>query len=191
LVIRHGPTAWNERGRIQGRTDIPLSPAGRKQVSTYRIPDEFRDWSWISSPARRARETATILAGLEPPVDARLIEMDWGAWEGETLPALREKHGAALAANEGAGLDFRPPSGESPRDVQARLKPWLEAIAASGRPSIAVTHKGVIRALYSKATDWPMIGKAPDRLLWDHAHLFLVSPGGRPSLARINIRLIP
>jgi probable phosphoglycerate mutase len=54
-----------------------------------------------------------------------------------------------MTQNEAAGLDFRPPGGESPRDVQERLKPYLASLAG---PTIAVTHKGVLRALYALAT---------------------------------------
>ena len=95
------------------------------------------------------------------------------------------------AMREALGLDFRPPSGESPRDVQERLRPWLLRLADAGRPTIAVTHKGVVRALYAQARDWPMIGKAPDSLQWDHAHLFSIAATGRAMLERVNIRLIP
>ena len=50
-----------------------------------------------------------------------------------------------MSENEAAGLDFRPAGGESPRDVQDRLLPWLAGLRG---PTVAVTHKGVIRALY-------------------------------------------
>ncbi|MFO1189374.1 MAG: histidine phosphatase family protein [Alphaproteobacteria bacterium] len=191
LMIRHGPTDWNEQGRIQGRADPSLSPAGRRLVQSYRVPAQCQGWAWVSSPLARARETATIMAGHAPAIEPCLIEMDWGSWEGETLAALRARLGAEMETREALGLDFRPPSGESPRDVQERLRPWLLRLADAGRPTIAVTHKGVVRALYAQARDWPMIGKAPDSLQWDHAHLFSIAATGRAMLERVNIRLIP
>jgi len=187
LLIRHGATAWTEAGRIQGRADIPLSAAGRAQVESWRIPAAFREWRMVSSPLARARETALILSGRWPARESRLIEMDWGEWEGETLAALRAKLGPEMAAREAQGLDFQPPRGESPRMVQTRLRPWLVEIV--GADTIAICHKGVIRALYALARDWPMIGKPPDRMHGGHAHLLAVAGEGRIALDRINIPL--
>ena len=72
-------------------------------------------------------------AAVVSPVEPRLVEMDWGDYEGYTLAELRAARGVDLAANEARGLDFRPPGGESPRDVQARLAPLLAEIAARRR----------------------------------------------------------
>src|SRR3546814_19659201 len=69
-----------------------------------------------------------------------------------------------MAAAEALGLDLRPPGGESPRQVQDRLKPWLAERSSCGRDTIAVTHKGVIRALYALACGWDMTGPPPDKL---------------------------
>ena len=121
-LIRHGPTAWNEGGRIQGRADIALSAAGRAEVRGWRLPAGFAGARWLTSPLRRARETAALLPG-SGVVEPRLVEMDWGAWEGWRGAELRAKAPAELAANEALGLDFRPPGGESPREVGARARP--------------------------------------------------------------------
>ncbi len=115
--------------------------------------------------------------------------MDWGDWGGRTLAALEETLGGALADNERRGLDFRPAGGESPRDVQARLCPWLAALADAGSPTVAVTHKGVIRALYAEARGWDMIALPPDTLAWDRAHAFAVEAGGVATVAQLNIPL--
>src|SRR3546814_15044213 len=63
-----------------------------------------------------------------------------------------------MAANEARGLDFRPPGGESPRDVQDRLRPLLAELAAAGADVVAVSHKGVLRALYALASGWDLRG---------------------------------
>ena len=191
VMIRHGPTDWNEQGRIQGRSDRPLSEAGRAAVGSWQVPDGLGDYDWVTSPLRRAIETAALLDHPEARPVGALIEMHWGAWEGWTLELLRERDGAAMTQNEARGLDFRPSGGESPRDVQTRLRPWLARRAESGRPTVAVAHKGVIRALYALAADWDMSGKPPQKLLNATAHRFLIDATGTPRVDRLNIPLRP
>ncbi len=187
--VRHGPTDWNREHRLQGRADIPLSDAGRTEVSGWRLPAGLKDVPWRVSPLVRAMETAAILGIREPEVDRRLIEMDWGEWEGERIGDLRERLGEAMAVNEARGLDMTPPNGESPRRVQDRLRPFLRELADGPALTGAVSHKGVIRALLALATGWDMRGKPELRLDWRAAHVFSVDPEGRLSLHRMNIPL--
>ncbi len=171
---------------LQGRADVP--PLRDVQMPRWRAPGEFLRFRWLSSPLVRCKATARRL-GVDAVIQPRLIEMDWGEWEGQTLSDLRARLGDEMVAEEAKGLDFRPPGGESPRDVQERLKPLLTEIAASGRETAAITHKGVIRAVLALATDWDMLGKPPHRLSWSAAHLFSLDAGGRPSVERLNIPL--
>ncbi|MDH3228813.1 MAG: histidine phosphatase family protein [Alphaproteobacteria bacterium] len=189
-VVRHGPTEWNAIGRVQGRTDVPLSPGGRDEVRRWVLPPEVDGFSWVSSPLVRTAETARILRGGDVERDARLIEMDWAAWEGATLAALRAELGDLMQAWEARGLDFRAPGGESPRDVQARIAPFLAEVAGRGGATVAVTHKGVIRALYALATGWDMTGKPPHKLHDSALHLFRLAANGTPAPDRLNIPLI-
>lgn len=190
VVLRHGPTDWNEAGRIQGRSDRPLSEAGRALVARWRLPDGLDRWSWFASPLGRARETAALLGHEDARVEAALIEMHWGAWEGWQLDQLRARDPEAMADNEARGLDFRPGGGESPRDVQKRLTPWLARLAKMRQPSVAVCHKGVIRALYALTSGWDMCGKPPEKLRDNCVHRFAVADGGGVALDRLNIPLI-
>lgn len=189
LILRHGPTAWNAEGRIQGHRDEPLSDAGRAAVRGWRLPPEAGGRVWYASPLKRAWETAALL-GLSPEPEPRLREMSWGAWEGQRLAELFAA-GALTPAMEDQGLDLRRPGGESPRDVQDRLRPWLESLAARGEPAGAVAHAGVIRALYALALGWGMVGKPPHRLRDACAHRFALAADGTPSLVRLNIPLEP
>jgi broad specificity phosphatase PhoE len=199
VLIRHGPTEWNAAGRLQGHTDVPLSPAGRRAVRTWRLPEEITetvdDWDWLTSPLSRTRETAEILlpaaARAALRLEPALIEMYWGTWEGRILAEVRRTGGAKVAEEEARGLDFCPPGGESPRQVQDRLAPLLAALAARGRPVAAITHKGVIRAVMARATGWDMTGRAPAKLHHAHAHRFALEPDGTPRLERLNIPLVP
>lgn len=181
LLIRHGPTAWSESGRIQGRADLGLSPAGRAAVTAWRLPPAWAGARWLTSPLRRARETAALLTEAAL-VEPRLIEMDWGAWEGRRGADLRAAAPAALAQSEALGLDLRPPGGESPRDVCARLQALAAELARDPSPVVAVCHKGVMRAALALATGWDMRAKPPLRLGRDQALALVCHAGGRLEL---------
>lgn len=187
-LLRHAPTDWNAARRLQGRADIPLSAAARATLRRKALPLQFRGWPALMSPLQRCRETAQLL-GLAPATDPRLIEMDWGEFEGRRLDDLRAEHGDTLVANEARGLDFRPPRGESPRDVQTRVASLLAEIAQSGVATLAVTHRGVIRAIYAAARGWDMTGSPPDELDLYALHVFALDAGGMPRVERLNIAL--
>ena len=188
LILRHGPTAWSTGHRLQGREDLPLSPEGVEAVRSWRLPEPPYLRDWYSSPLRRCVETARLL-GCPPEIEPCLVEMDWGAWAGHTLGDIRRELGPALAEREALGLDFRPDGGESPRDVQARLRPWLSALVEKGRPAGAVVHRGVLRALHALATGWDMTVRPPERLRDGCAHRFGVGRDGNPTVAALNIPL--
>jgi len=177
---------------MQGRRDVPLGARGRAQVQTWRIPIEIENHaSWVSSPLSRAVETAELLTGRSVRRESALIEMDWGDWEGCTLAELRAAHGDSYAQNEARGFDFRPPGGESPREVLARLQPWLTQVATSPVPVVALTHLGVLRVILAAATGWDMTGKPPLRIASDAIHRFAVDRVGRVTIVGCNIPLVP
>jgi broad specificity phosphatase PhoE len=189
-LIRHGRTPWNEEARMQGQTDVPLSNAGYQQIKEdvgTALNPELAGLYWFSSPLKRARTTAGLLCGFAPPLEDRLMEMNWGEWEGKTMPDLRHELGSDLQANEDRGLDFRPTGGESPREVQQRVKSWMADICET-RPGVAaVCHKGVIRAVMAMAYNWDMMGKAPVKLNWACAHIFDIAPEGTPHPNKMNV----
>jgi len=175
FLLRHGQTDWTAARRLQGRSDIPLNAAGRSKVETWQLPERAVHGQWMSSPLARAIETAEILRRCYRPsgdllIEPRLAEMSFGEWEGQTLAELRSIHGPMMAEREGRGLDFRAPGGESPRDVQNRLRSLLKELYAESRDVLAITHKGVIRALYTLASGWDMRGKPPHRLAGNVIH---------------------
>jgi broad specificity phosphatase PhoE len=126
---------------------------------------------------------------MAPPSISALTEMDWGDWEGFGLEELRDRYGEEYARNEALGVDFRPPGGESPRDVQVRVRRWLMSTAADRKSMIAVTHLGVLRAVLAAATGWDMTGKPPVRLQGDALHRFLVDERGIISIVECNVAL--
>ncbi|MEO9900162.1 histidine phosphatase family protein [Nisaea sp.] len=191
--LRHGPTEWNAERRVQGRTDIPLSETGRAQAARYRLPDAFRSAPALVSPLGRARQTASLAGCATLEIEPLLIEMDWGDWEGQRLVDLRSQSGAEMKVNEDRGLDFRPPGGESPRDVQSRLGTLFEKLLARQPVSeccLAVTHKGVIRAALALAWGWDMIGKPPVRLDWAAMHMVRLDPDGTIRPDAMNMSLL-
>lgn len=188
-LLRHGPTDWNRQKRLQGRADIPLAEDGRASLAAQRPGPIFDHFVWRASPLSRAVETARAL-GQTPVIDPELIEMDWGGWEGRSLAELRTDPSVDMAAAEARGLDLMPPGGESPRQVQARLAPWLAARAADRRDVVAVTHKGVIRALMALAFDWSMTGKPPVKLDWTRLHMFKLDDDGSIRPVTMNLALL-
>jgi len=186
LVIRHGKTRWNLEKRIQGLQDIPLCAEGRAELHKCKIPPEFSSYQWASSPLQRAAETAKLLGAKDLILEPALIEMDWGEWDGHRLSELRAKYGDVMTAEEARGLHMQPHGGESPADVVIRLRRWLTTLP---RDTIAVTHKGVIRALKSLAYDWDMTDKSPVKFNWGAAHLFELDADATPVPLQVNIRL--
>ena len=91
-LVRHGETKWNAVDRICGRSDVPLSEAGRRQAK--RLAERLKPISFdalYSSPLKRAIDTARFISeriGLEPVLDDSLVELDYGQWEGKTLQEI-------------------------------------------------------------------------------------------------------
>ncbi len=178
VLIRHGPTDWNAEKRIQGRIDQPLSKAGIEDIRRRRLSESLIQIPWYCSPMRRARQTAELLPVATPVIEAALTEMHWGDWEGKILKPLRKHLGNPMRDNEARGRDFCPPNGESPRQVQDRLKPWLRTIAEQGQDCGAITHKGIIRCIYAMAFGWNMCGESPVKFDWRAAHEFELEQDG-------------
>ena len=189
VFLRHGATAWNEEGRIQGRRDVALSAAGQSELVQLPVPECWRDGQWYVSPLRPTRESAAALGARDPLLEPRLQEMDWGDWEGARLSELRAALGENMRDNESRGLDFRPPRGESPREVRERLRQWLGELPAGGAPVLAMTHKGVIRAALSLATGWDMRDDFRPRPEWGAAHVFQLGGADGFALARLSVPL--
>lgn len=157
-LLRHGHTAWNREGRIQGQVDIPLDEEARERLACLRLPDAYKQWTLVASPLCRAIETARLVAGRSPEIVPELIELDWGEWQGLRGVDLLADAKSGYRHLEEWGWDFHPPGGESPKIAWQRIAPWI--IAAQGT-ILAVTHIGVIRVLLARATGWSFRGPAP------------------------------
>jgi broad specificity phosphatase PhoE len=157
--IRHGETAWNAEGRLQGVQDIPLNDLGRKQAGHAGsiLADLFaRDrrsessLAFVASPLGRARSTMELVRGALklPPhdyaIDDRLREIGYGDWEGSTLVQMQAADPVVFAKRQADKWTVPPPGGESYAQVQARVTDWYSQLVAD---TVAVAHGGTARAL--------------------------------------------
>ena len=153
-LVRHGQSEWNRIGRIQGRSESPLTERGREQaVALGRmlrkvLPDPGIDI--VASPLGRAFETATIIAGelgraaSDVRIDERITDFDIGVLAGypgwDTVAADHPELARLRLENP---IHFQPPGGESGASVLARARDFLAAREAAGRDTLVVGH-GVI-----------------------------------------------
>lgn len=190
-LIRHGPTAWNAEHRVQGSIDIPLSAEGRARMEQLLPPPGFEAAKVYVSPKLRARQTAACLGLKNAKIEPRLVEQNWGDWEGLTRAEMLERDGddAFVRAGSTSGLAFRPPGGESTGELHARLKSFFEDVAKLNEDAIAVTHMGILRAAYVMATGWDMSAPMPAELDLKAALILRLSPDGTPSIDQLNAPL--
>ncbi len=153
-LLRHGKTMWNEEGRIQGRKDSPLSQKGSKQVHDWgKFIGNYTIDQIIASDLGRVRETVAIIQQYCNPVPVewtkKLREQAWGEWEGKTFHELKNEQPEELAAQIRAGWDFRPPGGESRKEVLQRALPVIQDILQqySGKRVLVVSHEGIVKSL--------------------------------------------
>jgi broad specificity phosphatase PhoE len=176
IVVRHGQTDANARGVLLGRADPALDKTGRTQASSVAaaLSPLRRDTRIISSPLRRARETAGIIArDGEVEIDERWIELDYGSLEGTPVVDVPE----AIWARWRSDADFAPGGGESLRALGQRVCDSCDELIADAeaRDVIVVTHVSPVKA----ATAWALgVG---DEVTWR----MYVAPG---SITRIAPR---
>lgn len=157
-LLRHGHTAWNRAGRIQGRTDIPLDADARAHLASLSLPARWQQADLVASPLSRAMDTAHLVTGRAARAEPALMEMHWGDWEGLEGARLKADPSSGFRDIEDWGWDHTPPNGEAPRDLRARLRPWAAGLT---RDTVAVCHIGVMRVLMALATGWDFDGPAP------------------------------
>ncbi|MBB96492.1 MAG: phosphoglycerate mutase [Rhodobacteraceae bacterium] len=170
-LLRHGHTEWNRAGRIQGRSDIPLDAEARADLAKLCLPAPWDTATLWSSPLERARDTAELVSDRVPDIANALTEMTWGDWEGQRGEALLATPGSGYAHIEDWGWEFRPPGGETPREVAKRLTPWLAGLEGD---TVAVSHIGVMRVLLALAHDWEFDGPAPFRIKRNRLYVITV-----------------
>jgi probable phosphoglycerate mutase len=184
-LLRHGPTEWNALGRVQGHTDIPLSEAGLAKMAVLRLP--VLATRVYASPLLRARQTAQALGLKDPILDPRLMEQNWGVWEGLTRDEILSRHGADAFVKAGSGEAFRPGNGESTGELHARLASFLKDMTLDDSDAVVVTHLGILRAAYTLATGWAMTTPMPAELDISKILLLSLDAEGRPAIEALNL----
>jgi probable phosphoglycerate mutase len=150
-LIRHGESAYNAEGRIQGQTDIPLSAFGRRQSAAIAAAfSAVRLDAIYSSPLLRAAETARPLAeqqGLTPIFEPRLQEIHAGVFQGLLWSEIEQRFPEYAEPWKRQSADFVIPGGESRRQLMARGQAALEHIHIQPLRAVAVVaHGGVLAA---------------------------------------------
>ena len=156
-MVRHGETAWNAEGRVQGQLDIPLNDVGRAQArATAAVLAEHDFTAIYCSDLMRVRQTAEPAAKkLALPVlyMAELRERHYGMFETLTYVEVREKFPAQYARFRDKDPDFDFEGGETLRGFNERsLKAVRDLIARhQGEQILVFTHGGVLEMVYRHA----------------------------------------
>lgn len=157
FILRHGETEWNhDHNRYCGRTDISLTDTGIKQALA--AADALSGISFdqiYASPLKRARETATVIKNarsLSPEIktDERLIEIDFGKWEGLIRSEIKSQFadGWAKWFNDPTDISAGE-TGESARAVSKRAEAfYLEASELHPEATILVVAHNTVNRLF-------------------------------------------
>jgi alpha-ribazole phosphatase len=187
-LMRHGEPVGGRRYR--GQIDDPLSEKGWAQMRA--AVGDARPWTRIvSSPLVRCSKFAESLSqqhGLPLTLDARLMEVGFGAWEGKTANEIEQDAPGTLARFKADPVNARPAGAEPLTEFQARVAAGLEALFAqhADQHVLLVGHAGVIRMALAWALHIPLehayrieVATASfTRLRFDEGRASLVFHGG-------------
>lgn len=151
--VRHGESVFNAEGRIQGQTDIDLSPLGHRQARALMQALSSTPIEAIyCSPLARAMQTARPLAeklGLPIQTDARLLEIHVGIFQGLLSSELATRHPNEARHWHSYDPDYRIPGGETRRELMLRGQAALESIREAGhQQAVVVAHGGLLSAAF-------------------------------------------
>ncbi len=155
ILARHGQTEWNSIMRYQGKTDVPLNSRGRQQAA--RLAARLASWdpeAFFTTPLSRAVETAGIVHEallMEEKPELEIIrdlsEIDFGDWEGLTIPEIEEAYPEIYREWREDPSRVVPPGGESFPQVLARVgRAFGTVLSGSWERALVVGHGGVMRA---------------------------------------------
>jgi alpha-ribazole phosphatase len=181
-LLRHGAIDWPEPEAFIGQTDPPLSEEGRRQALAWRKPIHEVGFAAVwSSDLKRCTETAALVfAGGQTQIRflPELREIHLGTWDGIPRRRIREGHPDLWEARGRDLGSFRPPGGESFRDLQQRVVRQVEWLASEvPGPAWIVTHAGVIRVLICHCLGIPLANLFRIRLHPARLSVVAMAPG--------------
>jgi alpha-ribazole phosphatase/probable phosphoglycerate mutase len=190
-LIRHGETAWNaDNNRYCGRTDLPLTDKGLKQAETLRQQLGGIAWDGVfSSPLQRAFTTAKIASGAAVVKDDRLIEADFGRWEGKTKEEFMAENAALWhnwlhdPANNRAGG-----TGETAAAIVQRVDAFFQSLQKqyTNGNFLVAAHNGVNRLYLAHKLGMPLRNYRMFFMENSAASMFTLEPDGGFMLRYLN-----
>jgi probable phosphoglycerate mutase len=198
IVVRHGETAWNAEGRIQGHLDSPLNEEGLAQALLVgdRLARE-RFSHLYSSDLGRALQTVQPIADhsrRRVVTDVRLRERNLGVFQGLTGAECERRFPEHYARFRSRDPEHVIPGGESARQMYQRVSDAFTALAREheGARLVVVTHGGVLDALYrfvhgvplDQPRDFPVYNASLNRVSLTNARWFIEDWGDISHLTR-------
>lgn len=165
-LVRHLPVNRHWAGRCYGQSDAGLAADGMRAADQL-FSDllAFAPERIVASPLRRARWLGGHLAretGLPLEIAPRLMEMNFGRWEGRSWDSIWRETGSAMEGYLKAPHAFSPEGGETVFAVRDRAMAWLQEVVGDGARVLAVAHGGPIAAICGtlkgvEAQHWPAL----------------------------------
>lgn len=191
-LLRHGQTAWNADGnRYCGRTNLPLTEIGTEQA--HAVKQQLQQLSFdavYASPLQRASQTAAIASqSMAVQTDERLIEVDFGLWEGKSKEAFISEDESLWSAwmNDPATAKAGG-TGETGMEVISRVNDFFNSLAQAHPAGkiLIVAHNGVNRLYLAHKLGMPL--KNYRKLELDNAAVteFTLDGQGELTLKRLN-----
>ncbi|SDB98994.1 histidine phosphatase family protein [Niabella drilacis] len=162
ILLRHGETAYNADGnRYCGRTDIGLTEKGTAQAGkVLEALKGVKVDAVYASPLQRARETAAIASGNQAVItDERLIEADFGLWEGKTKEEFNAEDPTLWAAwMKDPEIARAGGTGETGGEIVRRVSDFFEELHRkhSGQRVMVVAHNGINRLYLASKLGMPL-----------------------------------
>ena len=148
FAVRHGETEWSRDQRHTGRTDVPLTDAGRERAEHVGEALGGQTFAMVlTSPLARARDTASLAGFENAVVDDDLREWDYGDFEGRTTLDIRKDRAGWFLWDDGV------PNGESIDDVAARADRVIARVREVDGDALVFAHGHVLRVLAARWLD--------------------------------------
>jgi len=159
-LLRHGALVGGVKYR--GTMEEELTPAGRQAMDAVWQQLRSECDLIVSSPRSRCADAARAWAaeaGIECLIEPRVAEMAYGDWEGLTKEQIEQRFPGQLGPWRLDPTGKRPPNGESPEELQARVADWWGELLKKhdGRHLLVIGHSGSLRMLLAHVMQAPIV----------------------------------